>query len=616
MRLINKMFAVSAAVWLAGCAGGTDAALPVTETVADVTAATNAVIPNQYIVTLHKPLAGDLLEGLSVEAQAQSLLATIGGGELLHSYEFALRGFAARITPAQADFLATLPLVERVSPDVVMQAIATQNSPASYGIDRVDQRNLPLSGSYVYPDQAGQGAHIYVIDTGLNPNHNEFTGRVGNGRNFVGGGLLGTGSVNPESWTDCNGHGTHVAGTALGTQHGVAKKATIHGVRVLDCQGTGSGSAILAGIDWVAANAQQPAVANLSLGTLNGRSTDQEIAVRNLVNANVAVAVAAGNDSKDACTTSPAAEPAVLTTGATERTDRMASYSNFGTCIDLFAPGTDIISANYNNNTGNSTLSGTSMASPHVAGALAIKRAQNPGLSAASVQNAVVSDTTPGKVTSIGANSPNKLLYVPNTGGPAPTDNPPVASFSFTCNNLACSFNGSASTDDNGISSYSWTFGDGSSATGATPTRTYAAAGTYSVTLTVRDGANQAGTQTRSVTVTAATGGGTAPCTGCTKYTGTLASGAQVYHPGSGGFSYAGGTLKGYLTGPAGTDFDLYLERLGSGLLGGSSWSIVARAETNSTNETVTYSAASGTYRWRVKSYSGAGAYTFYGQPQ
>ena len=576
-------------------------------------AAAAGPIPNQYIVTLKKPLDGSLLSNTPIATQAQSVLVAVGGGQVLHTYEYALRGFAVRISPAQASLLALNPLVASVNPDVEMKAVATQSNPPSYGVDRVDQRDLPLSGSYTYADTAGQGAHVYVIDTGLNANHSDFTGRVGAGRNFVGGGLLGTGSVDPANWADCNGHGTHVAGTAVGTVYGVAKKATIHGVRVLDCQGTGSGSAILAGIDWVAANAIQPAVANLSLGTLNGRSTDQEIAVRNLVNANVAVAVAAGNDSKSACETSPAAEPTVLTVGATERTDKMASYSNFGTCLDLFAPGTDIISASYNNNTGNSTLSGTSMASPHVAGALAVKRAQNTSVSAANVQVAVVGDTTPNKVTSMGAGSPNKLLYVPVAGGGGtPTvDNPPVAGFTVSCTNLVCSFNGGSSTDDKGIASYAWNFGDSTSGTGATVSKTYSAAGSYTVTLTVTDTTSQTNAKSQSVTVTAAPTGGTGPCADCTTKTGTLASGGTAYDPSSTGFTSNGGQFKGYLRGPAGTDFDLFLEKSSSGLFG-TSWSIVGRGETTTSSEDVVYTGTAGTYRWRIKSYSGAGAYTFH----
>jgi len=589
---------------LSALAAAPASAAPLTDLLAPAQA---GVIAGQYVVTLNKPQAGDALAGLPLPDQVQQLLAGVGGGQVLYTYEYALRGFAVRLSPVQADLLRLNPLVERVSPDVVMQAVATQSG-ATWGIDRADQRDLPLNGQYGYPDQAGQGVHIYVIDTGINPNHGEFSGRVGSSRNFVAPPLFG--SADPADWDDCNGHGTHVSGTTAGTTYGIAKKATVHAVRVLDCQGSGSGSAILAGIDWVVANHESPAVANLSLGTLTGRSTEQETAVRNLVNAGVAVAVAAGNDNKDACTTSPAAEPTVLTVGATESNDARASYSNYGTCLDLFGPGSNIVSASYSNNTGTATMSGTSMASPHVAGALALIRGQNPALTAAQAQAQLVSDTTAGKVTSPGSGSVNKLLYVSNSGT-TPVDNPPLASFTFSCTDLSCAFDGSASTDDQGIAAYAWNFGDGSGGNGATVSHSYAAGGTYSVTLTVTDTVSQAHASSQSVTVTAA--GGSAPCSNCTKTSGTLASGGTVYQPSSSGFTSAGGTFKGWLRGPVGADFDLYLEKYSSGLFGGS-WSSVASATGNTASEDISYSGTSGTYRWRVKAYSGSGGYDLYVQ--
>src|SRR6185436_18075841 len=194
-------------------------------------------IPNQYIVQLNKPAPGSALAGLSIAQQAEQL-AALHGGSVLFVYEHALRGFAVRMPDAAAALLAANPLVASVNPDLRMQAIATQSG-ATWGLDRSDQRNLPLNGTYVYPDQGGQGVHVYVIDTGINPNHAEFTGRVGTSRNFVAPLLIG--STDPNAWTDCNGHGTHVSSTAAGTTWGIAKKATLHAVRVLDCQGTGSG---------------------------------------------------------------------------------------------------------------------------------------------------------------------------------------------------------------------------------------------------------------------------------------------------------------------------------------------------------------------------------------
>jgi len=575
-------------------------------------AASAAPIPNQYIVTLKKPLDGTALSSLPVAQQATSLLSLVGGGQVLNVYESALRGFAVRLSPVQAQLLALNPLVAAIEQDQTMQAVATQSG-ATWGLDRSDQRNRPMDGQYIYPDNAGQGVHVYVIDTGLNANHSEFTGRVGAGRNFVGTtSLFSTSAPDPANWADCNGHGTHVSGTATGTVYGVAKKATIHGIRVLDCQGSGANSGVIAGVDYVTQNAVRPAVANMSLG--GGNSAALDTAVKNSIASGIAYAVAAGNDSANACTGSPNKLPEAITVGATTNTDAMASYSNFGTCLDIFGPGSSITSANYNNNTGTSVLSGTSMASPHVAGAAALVLARNTSATPQLIRDTLVAEATPNVLTGIKTGSPNKLLFVTNTGGGGGTpgvDNPPVAGFTVSCTNLVCSFNGSSSTDDKGIASYAWTFGDTTGGSGATVSKTYAAAGTYSVTLTVTDTTSQTNARSQSVTVTAAPTGGNSPCADCSTKTGSLTNGGTAYDPSSGGFASNGGAFKGYLRGPAGTDFDLFLEKLTSGFLG-TSWSIVGRGETTGSSEDVTYTGTAGTYRWRLRSYSGAGSYTFY----
>jgi serine protease len=340
----------------------------------------------------------------------------------------------------------------------------------------------------------------------------------------------------------------------------------------------------------------------MSLG--GGASSATDTAVTNLVNAGVFTAVAAGNDNANACNYSPARAAAAMTVGSTTNTDARSSFSNFGTCLDIFAPGSSITSAWYTSNTATNTISGTSMASPHVAGVAALYLANNATATPSAVTTALINNSTLNKVTGAQTGSPNRLLYSVFGGGTPPVNNPPVANFTFSCSGLVCSFNGSGSTDDNGITSYSWTFGDGSTGTGATTSRTYAAGGTYSVTLTVRDAGNLTGTRTQSVTATASS----APCTNCTLYTGTLSTGASAYQPNNSWYqTTVTGVHSGYLRGPAGADFDLYLQKWN-----GASWANVASGTTSSTNENVSYTGTAGYYRWRVLAYAGSGAYQLY----
>lgn len=358
-------------------------------------AASESAISDSWIVAL-KANSG------STDSVAGELTRR-NNARLTHTYRSALNGFAATMTQAQARTLAADPRVAYVEQDSKVTITATQNN-ATWGIDRIDQRNLPLSGTYTYNTTASN-VHVYVIDTGLRTSHSEFGGRATIGTDTVGDGQNGN---------DCQGHGTHVAGTAAGATYGVAKGAAIVGVRVLNCQGSGSNSAVIAGVDWVTANAIKPAVANMSLG--GGANTSLDNAVKNSIASGVSYSLAAGNgdffgNPQNACNTSPARVAEAITVGATDSADKRASFSNYGTCLDLFAPGVSITSAWKDSNTATKTISGTSMAAPHTAGAAALYLAANPSATPAQVRDALVNGATSGKVQDPKTGSPNKLLY-------------------------------------------------------------------------------------------------------------------------------------------------------------------------------------------------------------
>jgi serine protease len=489
---------------LSACADSlAPAARPADQTVAprlDQSSGNGRRIANQYIVVLDN---GET----DVPGRARALVAA-HGGQVGRTYTSALKGFSANMSAQAAEALSRAPGVAYVEQDQEISVAGTQSTPPSWGLDRIDQSALPLDKSYSYSSN-GSGVRVYIIDTGIRSSHAEFGGRVASGFTSISDGYGTEG---------CHYHGTHVAGTVAGTNVGVAKGATVVPVRVLDCNGSGSSSGVVAGIDWIIAQGQLPAVVNMSIS--GGLSSAMNSAIEKGISAGLVFAVAAGNNSSLACSYSPASATNALTVAATTSSDAQASYSNHGSCVDIYAPGSAIYSAWNSGDNSYGTASGTSMATPHTAGAAALYLSANPGATPAQVAQALAANATSGAITNASSGTPNRLLRVNGSGGtveppppppattePAPVQNAtPVASFAVSCQKNNCTFDGSSSKDDAGISSYAWNFGDGAakvSAANPITTHVYSQKGNYTVTvtLTVTDNSGLTGTTSKSFTV-------------------------------------------------------------------------------------------------------------------
>jgi len=352
-------------------------------------------IAGEYIVVLDRGAAGD-----SVDRVAASAVAA--GGTVSVTYRAVIKGFAATLSAEALAVVRANPQVAFVEADGVVTADvepSDEQPDPPWGLDRIDQRDLPLDQTYEY-DWTGAGATAYIIDTGMRITHEEFEGRASYGYDMV---------DDDEVAEDCHGHGTHVGGTVGGKTYGVAKEVDLVAMRVLNCSGRGNWSRIIAAVDWVVINRDGPAVANLSLGGPSRHVFD--MAIHNAVRAGLPVIVSAGNASLDACLQSPARAPRAITVAATGQSDARASFSNFGPCVDLFAPGVGVLSAGIGSDTATATLSGTSMSTPHVVGVAALYFEQNPDATPKQVRRHIVLQSSMDKVIDPGVDSPNRLLY-------------------------------------------------------------------------------------------------------------------------------------------------------------------------------------------------------------
>jgi subtilisin family serine protease len=517
-------------------------------------AQTDAPHSSSYLVTL--------APGTGAVAPLVDRLTSRYGGTVRFTWTHALRGFSVSLPDAAADRLSRDPLVAAVEPNVAMSIRDVQNG-AQYDLDRTDQRS-GLDGKYTY-GATGAGVTAYDLDTGIRATHVDFGGRASIGYDAVGDGQNGV---------DCNGHGTHTAGSIGSATYGMAKQVKIVAVRVLACDGSGTADQIIAGIDWITAHAQKPAVANMSIGTNTGTSSTIDAAVRGLVNSGVPIAVSAGNGignglyAENACTHSPSDEPLALTVSAVDNTDTRPIWANYGNCVDIFAGGVDVNSTWYTSDTATSLDTGTSMASPHVAGAAAMYLSANPTATPSQVASFLTSQATTGAVKSPGSGSPNRLLYISGivaSGGGGGGNVAPSASFTTSTSGLSVTATDTSTDSDGTIASRAWNWGDGTTGSGTPASHTYAAGGTYTITLTVTDNGGATATTTRSVAVSS--GGDPDPATptltsGVAKTDTNGAAGTWKYYKVA--VPTAGRTVALSLTGPAcgllscKPDLDLY----------------------------------------------------------
>jgi serine protease len=550
------------------------------------------------------------------------------------SFVFALQGGVFYLNKEDVEALRNDFRVAYVEKDQPVQLNLSQ-SDAGWGLDRTDQEDLPLDNLYESP-QGGAAVNAYVIDTGVLVSHDDFQGRAQHGFDFV---------DNDNDATDCNGHGTHVAGTVGGAQYGVAKNVNIIGVRVLDCFGSGSFSDVIAGVEWVTVNHIKPAVVNMSLGGPTSQAVDD--AVKASIEAGVSYAVAAGNSSQDACSSSPARVARAITVGSSTNQDQRSSFSNYGSCLNIYAPGSDIKSAWYNSNTASNTISGTSMAAPHVAGVVALYLAQNPQAGPDEVREALVSNAQVNKLSDVRSGSPNLLLNTEfllissEPDPPVDPEEPDESEDQLSNGDNILSLSGNRGelkkyqlVVPEGASALSFTLSDGTGDAdlyvkfNEEPSqinfdcRPYVNGnnedcefkdpnpGIYYVMIRAFSNYTGASLQVNYEEPVEPKLPVDSPCSNCDFYAGSLdKKGHKHYLPEVNGYNSSSGRQQFWLRGPEGSDFDIYLYKKEN-----NKWRVVSQSLSLSSNESIDYHGSDGVYRLEVLSYKGRGVYKLWGK--
>lgn len=563
-----------------------------------------------YIVVLNKAHVktealskGQFVATQSLVRQMMTEVASPLNLKVEKLFHVTLQGGVYQMTDSEKQQLEKDPRVAYVEKDEYVSINAAQVQ-ATWGLDRIDQPDLPLNGTYEYNANESSDVNVYVIDTGIQITHNDFNGRAVHGYDTV---------DSDNDATDCNGHGTHVAGTIASSTYGVAKNVKIHGVRVLGCRGGGAYSDVIEGIEWVTSNHKKPAVTNMSLGGPTSRAIDE--AVKASIQAGVTYVIAAGNSNTDACNASPARVPQAITVGSTDRYDTRSSFSNYGVCVDIFAPGSDITSTWIGSNQSTKTISGTSMAAPHVAGVVARYLSSHPEATPEQVRNELVQGALSDKIQRVGSQSPNLLLNTQFLENQKDTPDPKLEN-GITLTNLSgrqseqqhfditvpqgasdlkieiaggsgdadlyVKLNSPATESDYDCRPYK--NGNEESCSWESPS-----AGTYHVMLNA-----YASYSAMSLTATYKRDG---------QYTGVLnTQGDTKEHQ----YSAQAGRQKLNLVGPEAADFDLYLYKKDQA--GG--WELLESSKGYSSEENIELQAVEGSYMAVVRSFSGQGEYS------